>query len=70
MPMLARMCLCLQIAVEGNIASGKSSFLEYLSNQKNTEVLYEPLKEWQTLEGGNLIVSHRPRVELRVVEVD
>ena len=45
--------------MEGNIASGKSSFLEYLSNQKNIEVLYEPLKEWQTLEGGNLIVSRR-----------
>ena len=56
------MLFVLQIAVEGNIASGKSSFLEYLSNQKNTEVLYEPLKEWQTLEGGNLIVSHSPRV--------
>ena len=46
-----------QIAIEGNIASGKSSFLEYLSSQKDCQIFYEPLEEWQNVEGSNLIVS-------------
>ena len=47
----------MQISIEGNIASGKSSLLCYLANQKNIEAIYEPLDEWQDLDGNNLIVG-------------
>uniref|UniRef100_A0A8C5MIA3 Deoxynucleoside kinase domain-containing protein n=1 Tax=Leptobrachium leishanense TaxID=445787 RepID=A0A8C5MIA3_9ANUR len=44
--------LC-QICVEGNIASGKTSCLEYFSNTENLEVLKEPVDKWRNVQGHN-----------------
>ncbi|RDD45293.1 Thymidine kinase 2, mitochondrial [Trichoplax sp. H2] len=44
-----------KIAVEGNIASGKSTFLKRLESNPQVEVLAEPLEKWQDLGGDNLI---------------
>ncbi|XP_063801476.1 thymidine kinase 2, mitochondrial [Pseudophryne corroboree] len=41
------------ICVEGNIASGKTSCLEYFSNTPNLEVLTEPVAKWRNVHGHN-----------------
>jgi deoxyadenosine/deoxycytidine kinase len=47
------------IVVEGNIGSGKTTFLEHFSNmsqstQRQTEVLSEPIEKWRNVRGINL----------------
>ena len=44
----------LMIAVEGNIASGKSTFLELLSKQHNVAIFPEPVARWTDVGGTNL----------------
>ncbi|XP_064384171.1 thymidine kinase 2, mitochondrial-like [Halichondria panicea] len=44
-----------KVAVEGNIASGKSTLLSKLQLMNSVEVLVEPVDKWQNLAGGNLI---------------
>ena len=49
-----------QIAIEGNIASGKSTLLDYLQNVNKAQVVEEPVFRWQHVvdgESGNLIVG-------------
>ncbi|XP_073439073.1 thymidine kinase 2, mitochondrial isoform X2 [Dendrobates tinctorius] len=41
------------ICVEGNIASGKTSCLEYFSNTANLEVMMEPVAKWRNVQGHN-----------------
>lgn len=45
-----------QLVVEGNIGSGKSTFLKFLSQTlPNTiNVFYEPVEQWRNLNGHNL----------------
>uniref|UniRef100_A0A096MIQ9 Thymidine kinase 2 n=1 Tax=Poecilia formosa TaxID=48698 RepID=A0A096MIQ9_POEFO len=43
------------ICVEGNIASGKTTCLDYFSNTSNIQVLTEPEQLWRTLEGLKLL---------------
>merc|ERR1712212_1074818 len=44
----------LMIAVEGNIASGKSTFLELLSKQHRAAIFPEPVARWTDVGGTNL----------------
>ncbi|XP_047645782.1 thymidine kinase 2, mitochondrial isoform X2 [Phacochoerus africanus] len=41
------------ICVEGNIASGKTTCLEFFSNTKDVEVLPEPVPKWRNVRGHN-----------------
>ncbi|XP_068184407.1 thymidine kinase 2, mitochondrial isoform X1 [Antennarius striatus] len=41
------------ICVEGNIASGKTTCLEYFSKTSNIEVLTEPISKWRNVRGHN-----------------
>ncbi|MBD3231845.1 AAA family ATPase [Candidatus Dependentiae bacterium] len=44
------------IVVEGNIGAGKSTFLKFLKNNFNLDIIYEPTDKWQNIEGqGNLL---------------
>ena len=47
-----------RIAVEGNIACGKSTMLRHLSKGANVEVHYEPVEKWQDVEGENLMTRY------------
>jgi ribosomal protein L30E len=47
----------LRVAIEGNIASGKSTLLRKLSQLSDVEVMIEPVNKWRDVGGGNLIVS-------------
>lgn len=49
-------CRPLRVSVEGNIASGKSTFLAYCAQCIDIEVIPEPVDEWQNLSGTNLLV--------------
>ena len=42
------------IAVEGNIASGKSTFLELLSKKHHVAIFPEPVGRWTDVGGKNL----------------
>uniref|UniRef100_H2ZS56 Thymidine kinase 2 n=1 Tax=Latimeria chalumnae TaxID=7897 RepID=H2ZS56_LATCH len=42
-----------QICVEGNIASGKTTCLEYFAKTSNTEVVMEPVSKWRNVRGFN-----------------
>jgi len=42
------------ILVEGNVGSGKSSFLDILSSEPGVEVYQEPVEAWRDVEGDNL----------------
>ncbi|XP_011787497.1 PREDICTED: thymidine kinase 2, mitochondrial isoform X1 [Colobus angolensis palliatus] len=41
------------ICVEGNIASGKTTCLEFFSNATDIEVLTEPVSKWRNVRGHN-----------------
>ncbi|NP_001258864.1 thymidine kinase 2 isoform 6 [Homo sapiens] len=41
------------ICVEGNIASGKTTCLEFFSNATDVEVLTEPVSKWRNVRGHN-----------------
>lgn len=45
------------VAVEGNIASGKSTFLDYCRTKKNMDVISEPVDELTNVGGVNVLVS-------------
>uniref|UniRef100_A0A8C9HFR4 Thymidine kinase 2 n=1 Tax=Piliocolobus tephrosceles TaxID=591936 RepID=A0A8C9HFR4_9PRIM len=45
------------ICVEGNIASGKTTCLEFFSNATDIEVLTEPVSKWRNVRGHNPLVS-------------
>lgn len=46
----------LRVAVEGNIGSGKSTFLTYCQQNKDFDVAFEPISEWTNMNGTNLLV--------------
>lgn len=48
----------LVIAVEGNIGSGKSTFLSYCETKSYIEVYPEPLDKWRNVKGDNLLVRN------------
>ncbi|XP_047459782.1 thymidine kinase 2, mitochondrial [Mugil cephalus] len=41
------------ICIEGNIASGKTTCLEFFSKTSNVEVLTEPVSKWRNVRGHN-----------------
>ncbi|XP_037544111.1 thymidine kinase 2, mitochondrial [Nematolebias whitei] len=41
------------ICIEGNIASGKTTCLEYFSRTSNIEVITEPISKWRNVRGYN-----------------
>ncbi len=43
--------------VEGNIGAGKSTFLRLVAEKLNVEIVFEPLKRWQALEGGENLLD-------------
>ncbi|XP_029494826.2 thymidine kinase 2, mitochondrial-like isoform X2 [Oncorhynchus nerka] len=43
----------LVVFIEGNIASGKTTCLEYFSKTSNIEVLTEPVSKWRNVRGYN-----------------
>ena len=43
------------IAIEGNIGSGKSTFLQHFNDYDNVEVITEPVEKWTDLKGCNLL---------------
>ncbi|XP_076112365.1 thymidine kinase 2, mitochondrial-like [Mytilus galloprovincialis] len=45
------------ICVEGNIASGKTSFLEYFKDTHDVEVIEEPVNKWRNVQGGNILAK-------------
>lgn len=45
------------ILVEGNIGSGKSTFLNNFSNNNNVLTVYEPIKEWKNVGDVDLMTS-------------
>jgi GTPase SAR1 family protein len=45
-----------KVVVEGNIASGKSTLLNHFSKTSYSQVMFEPVEEWQAIGGGNLLV--------------
>uniref|UniRef100_UPI00398F1F2A thymidine kinase 2, mitochondrial n=1 Tax=Pristiophorus japonicus TaxID=55135 RepID=UPI00398F1F2A len=45
----------LVICIEGNIASGKSTCLEYFSKSNNIEALMEPVSKWRNIWNHNLL---------------
>ena len=43
------------VCVEGNIASGKSTLLEYFSSNVNIQTLPEPVDKWRNINGHNAL---------------
>ncbi|KAK2175103.1 hypothetical protein NP493_750g01061 [Ridgeia piscesae] len=43
------------VAVEGNIGSGKSSFLHYFDTSNSVEVVPEPVELWKSVRGHNTL---------------
>lgn len=55
----------LVVSVEGNIGSGKSTFLSYCSTRSELATYPEPVEKWRDVRGENLLVIglsliHRP----------
>ncbi|XP_037042929.1 deoxynucleoside kinase-like [Bradysia coprophila] len=46
----------LRVSVEGNIGSGKTTFLNYCQHRRNdVDVAFEPVSQWTNLNGTNLL---------------
>jgi len=45
------------ICIEGNIGSGKTTFLNHFQNFNNATILQEPVDLWRDVAGVNLLVS-------------
>lgn len=43
------------ISIEGNIGSGKSTFIRKLSESINAEIVFEPVERWQDINGHNIL---------------
>ena len=43
------------VVVEGNIGSGKTTFLEHFNKHNKVEVVTEPVEEWRNVGGHNLL---------------
>ena len=43
------------VVVEGNIGSGKTTFLEHFIQKEIVEVVTEPVEEWRNVGGHNLL---------------
>lgn len=48
------------VLVEGNIGSGKTTYLQYFTQYKDVTLLTEPVERWRNLDGWNLLVSAFP----------
>lgn len=46
---------CFTICIEGNIGSGKTTFLQHFNTFHNTEVIAEPIGQWRNVAGANLL---------------
>lgn len=46
------------VFVEGNIGSGKTTFLEHFRQFEDITLLTEPVEEWRDLKGYNLLVRN------------
>lgn len=44
------------VCIEGNIGSGKTTFLSHFKQFDNTTVLQEPVELWRNVAGTNLLV--------------
>lgn len=44
------------VCIEGNIGSGKTTFLSHFKQFNNTTVLQEPVELWRNVAGTNLLV--------------
>lgn len=44
------------VCIEGNIGSGKTTFLSHFKEFNNTTVLQEPVELWRNVGGTNLLV--------------
>lgn len=47
----------LTVCVEGNIASGKTSFLNYFDGTPDVEVFEEPVEKWRNIDGDNVLAK-------------
>ncbi|XP_022328784.1 thymidine kinase 2, mitochondrial-like [Crassostrea virginica] len=45
------------VCVEGNIASGKTSFLEHFKKNQNVEIFEEPVRRWRDVHGHNALAK-------------
>lgn len=46
----------LTVCVEGNIGSGKTTFLKYFKKYPQVAVFDEPISKWRDCQGYNLLV--------------
>lgn len=50
------------VLVEGNIGSGKTTYLEYFRQYDDITLLTEPVEAWRDLNGWNLLVRFVDRL--------
>lgn len=43
------------VYIEGNVGSGKSTFLSLLKDHLDLQIVYEPIELWQNIDGHNLL---------------
>jgi len=48
------------VFVEGNVGSGKTTFLEQFANCPNVFLAKEPVHKWQDVQGHNFLVNSQP----------
>jgi septin family protein len=57
------------VFVEGNIGSGKTTFLNHFANA-DVQILSEPVEMWRNVEGHNLLVSlHIKSLPLMIINI-
>lgn len=56
------------ICIEGNIGSGKTTFLKHFEKFNNATILPEPVHLWRNVAGVNLLVSFSEIMYLRHID--
>lgn len=54
---MARYSRPFTVAVEGNIGSGKTTFIKHFSKFNSVALFSEPIDMWRNCDGHNLLVS-------------
>lgn len=51
------------VCIEGNIGSGKTTFLDHFKKFQNTAIIQEPVELWRDVAGANLLVKLNSKTE-------
>lgn len=57
------------VVVEGNIGSGKTTFITHFNKFNNVALFSEPIDMWRDCDGHNLLVSIKSKIYVYLIQL-